>query len=510
MTERLDPVTLQVLVGALRAACEEMGAVLVRSAHSANIKERRDCSTALFDPGGELVMQAEHIPVHLGSMPDAVAAVLDSEHAPDDLWILNDPFRGGTHLPDITLISPIFGDDREAPLGFAASRAHHADVGGPTPGGMPASSTRIEDEGVVIGPKRVDDEALAEIASRMRSPQQRLADLRAQRAANLTGAERLLELADRHGVEHLRAGMAEILDYAERRARARLAELPDGDYEAEDVLEGGADGGTDVTLRVRATVSGDALWLDFSGTDRQVEGNLNCPLSVTKSAAFFAVRVVVDPDAPPSAGAHRPVEVSAPEGCLLNARPPAAVAAGNVETSSRVADLVLAALGEAAPAPAQGQGTMNNLTLSGESFTYYETVGGGQGACPDADGPSAVHVAMSNTLNTPVEALETEYPLRVRELGLRRGSGGSGSHRGGDGIVREVEALEPMRFTLLTERRRHAPRGRDGGEDGAPGRNLLNGEELPSKAAGELAPGDRLRLETPGGGGHGSGDRHAT
>jgi N-methylhydantoinase B len=479
-----------------------MGAVLVRSAHSANIKERRDCSSALFDAAGELVMQAEHIPVHLGSMPDAVAAVLDEAHAPDDLWVLNDPFRGGTHLPDITLISPVFADG-DAPLGFAASRAHHADVGGPTPGGMPVDSTRIEDEGVVIPPTRVDDEALADLASRMRAPQQRLADLRAQRAANLTGARRLLDLAARHGVAFLRAGMAEILDYAERRTRARLAELPDGSYEADDVLEGGPDGETDLALKVTATVSGDRLRLDFAGTDPQVEGNLNCPLSVTKSAAFFAVRVLADPDAPPSAGAHRPVEVSAPEGCLLNARLPAAVAAGNVETSSRVADLVLAALGRATPAPAQGQGTMNNLTLAGEGFTYYETVGGGQGACPGADGPSGVHVAMSNTLNTPVEALETEYPLRVRELGIRRGSGGAGRQRGGDGIVREIEALEPMRFTLLTERRRHAPRGRDGGDDGQPGRNLLNGQELPSKAAGDLSDGDSLRLETPGGGGLG-------
>jgi N-methylhydantoinase B len=479
-----------------------MGAVLVRSAHSANIKERRDCSSALFDAAGELVMQAEHIPVHLGSMPDAVAAVLDEAHAPDDLWVLNDPFRGGTHLPDITLISPVFADG-DAPLGFAASRAHHADVGGPTPGGMPVDSTRIEDEGVVIPPTRVDDEALADLASRMRAPQQRLADLRAQRAANLTGARRLLDLAARHGVAFLRAGMAEILDYAERRTRARLAELPDGSYEADDVLEGGPDGETDLALMVTATVSGDRLRLDFAGTDPQVEGNLNCPLSVTKSAAFFAVRVLADPDAPPSAGAHRPVEVSAPEGCLLNARLPAAVAAGNVETSSRVADLVLAALGRATPAPAQGQGTMNNLTLAGEGFTYYETVGGGQGACPGADGPSGVHVAMSNTLNTPVEALETEYPLRVRELGIRRGSGGAGRQRGGDGIVREIEALEPMRFTLLTERRRHAPRGRDGGDDGQPGRNLLNGQELPSKAAGDLSDGDSLRLETPGGGGLG-------
>jgi len=498
----MDPVTLQVLIGGLRAACEEMGAVLIRAAHSANIKERHDCSTALFDASGELVMQAEHIPVHLGSMPDAVAAVLGEEHHSGDLWILNDPYRGGTHLPDITLISPIF--DGSELLGFAASRAHHADVGGPTPAGMPVRSTRLEEEGVVIPPSRARDEALARLAGSMRDSRQRLADLRAQRAANLTGERRLLELAARHGSSVLREGMDEVLAYAERRTRSRIAELPDGAYEAEDHLEddgGGAE--RDLRLRVTARVEGDGLTLDFTGTDGQVEGNLNCPLPVTKSAAFFAVRVLTDPDAPPSAGAHRPVRVTAPEGCLLNARPPAAVAAGNVETSSRVADLVIAALAQATRAPAQGQGTMNNLTLAGEGFTYYETVGGGQGACPDADGPSAVHVAMSNTLNTPVEALEAELPLRVRELSIRRGSGGAGRHRGGDGIVREVESLAPMRFTLITERRRHAPRGRDGGADGEPGRNLLNGEPLPSKAEGKLEPGDRLRIETPGAGGHG-------
>jgi N-methylhydantoinase B len=508
----LDPVTLQVLVGALRSACEEMGAVLVRAAHSANIKERRDCSTALFDPAGELVMQAEHIPVHLGSMPDAVAAVRDSEQAPGALWILNDPYRGGTHLPDITLISPIFRG--EELLGFAASRAHHADVGGPTPAGMPVGSTRLEEEGMVIPPTRIGDEDLARLAERMRNPSQRLADLRAQRAANLTGERRLLELAARHGDDLLRTGMSEILDYAERRTRAQLAELPDGSHETEDVLEDDARGGAhDIRLRVAARIEGDGLTLDFTGTDPQVEGNLNCPLSVTKSAAFFAVRVLTDPDAPPSAGAFRPIEVIAPEGCLLNARAPAAVAAGNVETSSRVADLVLDALSAATEAPAQGQGTMNNLTLAGAAsdsddrasaeWTYYETLGGGQGACPDADGPNAVHVAMSNTLNTPVEALETEFPLRVRELSLRRGSGGAGLRRGGDGIIRELEARAPMDFTLITERRRHAPRGREGGADGKPGTNLLNGETLPSKAAGELRPGDRLRIETPGGGGYG-------
>jgi N-methylhydantoinase B len=495
----LDPITLQVMIGGLRAACDEMGATLIRSAYSANIKERHDCSTALFDNRGELVMQAEHIPVHLGSMPDAVAAVLDLEQREGESWILNDPYRGGTHLPDITLISPVFVG--EEAIGFAASRAHHADVGGLTPGSMPASSTRLEEEGVVIPPTRAGAEELSELVSRMRFPHQRLADLRAQGAANRLGALRLTELAERHGASELREGMDEILAYAERRTRAAIAALPDGSYTAEDVLEDDFGGsGRDIALRVVATVAGESLTLDFTGTDPQVEGNLNCPLSVTKSAAFFAVRVLTDPDAPPSAGAYRPIEVIAPEGCLLNARFPAAVAAGNVETSSRIADLVISALGGARPVPAQGQGTMNNLTLANEKFTYYETLGGGQGACPEASGPSAIHVAMSNTLNTPVEALETEFPLRVRELSLRKSSGGDGAQWGGEGIIREIEALAPMRFTLITERRRHAPRGRNGGSDGAPGNNLLDGEPLPSKSEGDLRPGNTLRIETPGGG----------
>jgi N-methylhydantoinase B len=498
----MDAVTLQVMAGALHASCEEMGAALIRSAYSANIKERRDCSTALFDAGGELVMQAEHIPVHLGSMPDAVAAVTELEQRPDRSWILNDPYRGGTHLPDITLVSPVFHEGRL--LAFAACRAHHADVGGPTPGSMPAGSTRLEEEGVTIPPTEASPDVLHELASRMRFPQQRLADLRAQAAANRIGALRVAELAERHGAGRLREAMAEILAYAERRTRAALAALPDGEWHAEDVLENDAAGAPrDVALRVAATIRGDSLALDFSGTDDQVEGNLNCPLSVTKSAALFAVRALTDPDAPPSAGAYRPIEISAPPGCLLNAEPPAAVAAGNVETSSRVADLVVSALAGALPAPAQGQGTMNNLTLAGEGFTYYETIGGGQGGCPDAPGPSAVHVAMSNTLNTPVEALETEFPVRVGEHSLRRGSGGAGRNAGGEGIVREIEALAPLRFSLITERRRHPPRGRDGGADGALGQNARNGESIPGKAEGELAPGDRLRIETPGGGGHG-------
>ncbi len=501
---RLDPISLQVLSGRLKSICDEMGAVLIRSAHSPNIKERRDCSTALFDAKGELVMQAEHIPVHLGSMPDAVAAILGETQRAGQSWILNDPYAGGTHLPDITLVTPVIAGGSE-PVAFVASRAHHADVGGPTPGSMPADSRRLEDEGVVIAPRPLDAlDDVDELIARMRDRKQRRADLRAQLAANETGCTRLLELVEGADSEvDALAGMDDLLDYAERRTRARLEELPDGAWHASDVLEGGHQGEDDIRLEVRAAIAGDELELDFSDSAGQVAGNLNCPLPVTRSAALFAVRALLDPDAPASAGAHRPVRVIAPEGSILNARPPAAVAAGNVETSSRVADLVLGALGEAAGGPAQGQGTMNNVTLANDRFTYYETTGGGQGACADAAGPDAVHVAMSNTLNTPVEALETELPIRVRELSVRRGSGGAGRHPGGDGVVRDLEALEPMRFTMLTERRRHPPRGRAGGGDGAVGRNLLNGDELPPKAAGELRAGDRLRIETPGGGAYG-------
>jgi N-methylhydantoinase B len=489
----LDPITLQVMLGSLRAACDEMGAVLVRSAHSANIKERRDASTALFDPEGQMVMQAEHIPVHLGAMPSAVAAVLGEEQRPRESWILNDPYSGGTHLPDITVITPLFHAGELA--GFAASRAHHADVGAAEPGSMPAFSRTLEDEGVVIPPTRLTEGVLHDLAGRMRNPPQREADLRAQLAAGRAGGERLAALIDRFGLESFRAGLRETLDYAERRTRARIAELEDGMYSATDLLEG-VHG--DLALSVDASVDGDRMELDFSGSAPQHDGNLNCPLAVTLSACYFALRVLTDPDVPPCAGAYRPLTVTAPEGSLLNALPPAAVAAGNVETSSRVADLVLAAFGHAL-----GQGTMNNLTLGNDDFTYYETLGGGQGACPDADGPSAVHVAMSNTLNTPIEALELEFPLRAIEYSLRRGSGGSGRYRGGEGVVRELEALAEMRFSLITERRRHSPPGADGGEPGAPGKNMLNGDELAPKASGNLRAGDRLRIETPGGGGFG-------
>jgi N-methylhydantoinase B len=487
----VDPITLRVVSGALRAACEEMGAVLIRAAHSANIKERRDASCALFDPAGRMVMQAEHIPVHLGAMPAAVEAVAGERHEPGVAWVLNDPYRGGTHLPDITVITPAFAADGTQ-LGFAASRAHHADVGGPAPGSMPSDSTSLDDEGVVIPPRPLDADAIEELVAQMRQPAQRRADLRAQLAANRTGVQRLQELYERGGLQE---AMAETIDYAERRMRACIAALPDGTRSAHDVLEA-AEG--DLELRLEATVGGDELTLDFSGSAAQHGGNLNCPLSVTRSACWFAVRVLTDPDIPPTAGAYRPVTVIAPQGSLLNARPPAAVVAGNVETSSRVADLVLAAFGRAL-----GQGTMNNLTLGGRGFTYYETLGGGQGACADAPGPSGVHVAMSNTLNTPVEALELEFPLLVTRYAIRRGSGGDGTRRGGDGVIRELEARTEMEFSLICERRRHAPPGAEGGAAGAPGRNLLDDRELPAKASGSLRPGQRLRIETPGGGGFG-------
>jgi N-methylhydantoinase B len=499
----LDPVTLQVLLGGLRATCEEMGAILTRAAHSPNIKERRDASTAVFDAEGAMVSQAEHIPVHLGAMPDAVEAVRAAGAGSDErAWIVNDPYRGGTHLPDITVVTPVFADG--GLLAFVASRAHHADVGGPTPGSMPAGSRTLGEEGVVIEPRPFGEEDLDGLIAGMRGPDERRADLRAQLAANRAGAERLRDLAERFSEELLRAAFADVLDYSERRMRACIAALPDGTRGATDLLEGAAG---DLELRLTASVRGDEVLLDFTGSADQHDGNLNCPLAVTRSASYFAVRVLTDPDIPPSAGAYRPIEVRAPAGSLLNAVAPEgaprseapAVAGGNVETSSRVADLVLAAFGRAL-----GQGTMNNLTLGNDRFTYYETAGGGQGACPDADGPSGVHVAMSNTLNTPVEALELAYPLRVVEYARRRGSGGAGRHRGGDGLVREVEALDEMDFSLITERRRHRPAGADGGAPGASGRNLLNGAELDPKVAGRLKRGDRLRIETPGGGGHGA------
>jgi len=486
-------IELQLLGSALRSIADEMGAVLVRSAFSPNIKERRDCSTALFDEQGRMVAQAEHIPVHLGAMPDAVAAVRACDPGRDDVYVLNDPFAGGTHLPDITLVS-------RTDAGFAVTRAHHADVGGREPGSLPADSRTLADEGVVIPPTRLDDAVLDDLVARMRNPDERRGDLRAQLAAHRLADQRVSELCDRRGLDAVRAAMDELLAYSERRIRAGIAALPDGRFEAEDVVE--APEG-DLRIHVAVTIRGDEVELDFEGTAPQHGGNLNCPLAVTRSACYFVVRCLADPDVPASGGAFAPVHVRAPEGSLVHARPPAAVAAGNVETSCRIVDVLFRAFGQAVPVPAQGQGTMNNVTLGNDRFAYYETIGGGQGACPDADGPSGVHVTMSNTLNTPVEALELAYPLRVERYALRPGSGGEGAHRGGEGVTRELRVLEPCRLSIVSERRRHEPAGSAGGADGSRGRNRLNGEEFPAKVTRDLQPGDVVTVETPGGGGFG-------
>jgi N-methylhydantoinase B len=440
-------------------------------------------------------------------MPEAVEAVRARGAVAGEVWLVNDPYRGGTHLPDLTMISPIAVEG--AVGAYAVTRAHHADVGGMAPGSMPAGSRELLQEGLVIPPVRLVAggepvrDMIALVLANTRTPDEREGDLRAQLAAHRLAERRLGEVVERHGAGLVRASFDALLAYAERRTRAAIAAMPDGRYEAAEALEGDGVSADDLWIRVAVTIGGDEMTVDFSGTDPAGPGNCNCPPAVTRSAVYFVVRCLTDPDIPASAGAFAPVRVVAPEGTLVNARPPAAVAGGNVETSSRIVDAVFAALGGAVPVPAQGQGTMNNVTIGGAGFTYYETIGGGQGASPDADGPSGVHVAMSNTLNTPVEALEAALPLRVEAYRLRRGSGGEGAHRGGDGVERRVRALVPARASVIAERRRRRPAGRDGGADGTTGRTTLNGEELPAKWSGDLRPGDVLGIETPGGGGHG-------
>jgi N-methylhydantoinase B len=497
----VDPVTLSVMSAALVGIAEEMGTALVRSASSSNIKERRDCSAALFDATGRMVAQAEHIPVHLGAMPESVVAVIDLNPAPGDVFVLNDPFAGGSHLPDITLVLPLDLDGEI--VAYACTRAHHSDVGGMTPGSMPAGSTSIWQEGLVVPPVRLDEAVLRVILANVRTPELRRADLAAQAAANRLGAERLGELAGRHGRESVLASFDEVIAYAERRARGAIRLLPDGRYEAAGEVEGDGVSDEDLPIRVAVTIAGDAIEIDFEGTAPAAAGNVNAPFAVTRAACTFAVKVALGADVPVNAGLSEAVTIRAPAGCLVDARAPSAVVAGNVETSQRIADTVLLALAQATEVPAQGQGTMNNVVIGSSSWTYYETLGGGQGASSRGDGPSGVHVGMSNTLNTPVEALELELPLRVERYELLDGSGGAGRHRGGDGLVREVRVLSAATLSLLTDRRRHAPQGLEGGDPGRPGRNLLNGEELPPKVTRALEPGDVVTVETPGGGGWG-------
>jgi N-methylhydantoinase B len=511
----IDPVTLEVLRNQLEGVAEEMGTVLIRGAYSPNITERRDCSTALFDADGRMVAQAEHIPVHLGAMPEAVAAVRDRAPEPGDVFVLNDPFAGGTHLPDVTLVSSLALDGDV--VGFAVSRAHHADVGGMAPGSMPAGAREIYQEGLRIPPLRLVDggERNADIFdllfANVRNPTERRADFEAQLAANERAGDRLRDLADEHGRGRLEAAFDAVIGYSRDRMTASIEGLPDGTYEAADALEGDGVTDDDIPICAAVTVEGGSLAVDFAGTADQVAGNLNAPLAVAKSAVYFVVRCVTDPEIPPNHGCYEPVSISVPDGSVLNPDPPAAVVGGNVETSQRVTDVVLAALGEAAPdrVTAGSQGTMNNVTIgsrgggSAESFTYYETIGGGFGARPAADGMDGVQVGMTNTLNTPVEALEAAYPLTVERYAFRPDSGGAGRHRGGLGLERAVRIDTAATVSLLTERRRRAPAGIEGGGPGALGENLIDGEPVPAKATVDVEAGTTVTIRTPGGGGYG-------
>ncbi len=573
---RRDPIELEIFKSLFNSIAEEMGATLRRTAFSPNIKERRDYSCAVFDGDGEVIAMGDHMPVHLGSMPMSVRAAiaaceLTGGMQPGDVVMLNDPFRGGTHLPDITLVAPVYAMERKRPIGqrprgrqhspdlrgrgarghtspdfYVASRAHHADVGGAYPGSM-GLCREIYQEGVRIPPVKLmsagkmQHDVLALLLNNVRTPEEREGDLSAQLAACHTGAERLHEVCARYGVEKTKLAARDLLDYSEELMRAFLNRVPAGTYRAEDFLDG--DGISErpvkieVTIKFReSTVRGkkrrqdaatDMVTVDFTGSDPQVEGSVNAVEAITYSACFYVFRCLLAEDVPATAGLMRPIQVIAPAGTIVNARPPAAVAGGNVETSQRIVDVLLRALAEAIPdrIPAAASGTMDNLTIggidqrednlsdgdlrTGQPFAYYETIAGGMGARPGKPGVSGVHTHMTNSLNTPAEALEYAYPLRVRRYSLRTGSGGNGKHRGGDGIVREIEVLTDCSVTLLADRRTRGPWGLAGGDDSAPGtasviRHDGSVEEMPGKFSTRLRAGERIRIESPGGGGWGT------
>jgi N-methylhydantoinase B len=550
---RADPIELEVFKHLFHAVAEEMGAALRRTAFSPNIKERRDYSCALFDAAGNVLAMGDHMPVHLGSMPMSVrAAIAELPLAPGDVAMLNDPFRGGTHLPDITVVAPVFvgraqrNTGNAAPEFFVAARAHHADVGGTYAGSM-GPCREIYQEGLRIPPVKIvragalDRDILALLLNNVRTPEEREGDLSAQLAACHTGSTRLLELCARYGIARVQRAARALLDYSEKMMRAFLATAPAGSYAAEDVLDD--DGVSDAPVRIavritfpRATKVASRkprpVVIDFTGSSPQVEGSINAVEAITYSACFYVFRCLLREDVPATAGLMRPIQLIAPEGTVVNARPPAAVAGGNVETSQRIVDVLLRALAQALPQliPAASSGTMNNLTIGGMDdrhsagvprsslalaragraipFAYYETVAGGSGASAAHDGVSGVHTHMTNSLNTPAEALEYSYPLRVMKYALRAGSGGEGKHRGGDGIVREMEVLADATVTLLADRRKFRPYGLAGGEDGAPGRTEIlradgSTDLMPSKGSTRLRRGERVRIETPGGGGWG-------
>jgi N-methylhydantoinase B len=542
-----DPIELEIFKNIYHSIAEEMGAALRRTAFSPNIKERRDYSCAVFDSDGRVIAMGDHMPVHLGSMPMSVRAAIDQfDLEPGDVAMLNDPFRGGTHLPDITLAAPVHvrpGNPRSKaknmrPDFYVASRAHHADIGGAYPGSM-GLCREIYQEGFRIPPVKIiragkmQSDVLALLLSNVRTPQEREGDLGAQIAACHTGARRLDEICRCYGVERAKKAARELLDYSEEMMRAFLDQVPSGTYQAEDFLDD--DGISTKPVKIAVTVKfhaqgrssnpsrsgrrnlpGRAVTVDFTGSDPQVEGSVNAVEAITYSACFYVFRCLLAEDVPATAGLMRPIEVIAPEGTVINARPPAAVAGGNVETSQRIVDVLLRALAQAIPEriPAAASGTMNNLTIGGidprtnEPFAYYETIAGGMGARPSKPGVSGVHTHMTNSLNTPAEALEHAYPLRVRQYSLRPGSGGEGKYRGGDGIIREIQVLTDAEVTLLSDRRQHTPYGLAGGKDGAPGKAKViredgSTQEMPSKFNIRLHKRDRIRIETPGGGGWG-------
>jgi N-methylhydantoinase B len=549
-----DPVELEIFKNIFHSIAEEMGAALRRTAFSPNIKERRDYSCAVFDSNGNVIAMGDHMPVHLGSMPMSVTAAIEScQLDPGDVVILNDPFRGGTHLPDITLVAPVYVPHgrRASGLGrntgahsrklgngpdfYVASRAHHADVGGAYPGSM-GLCREIYQEGFRIPPVRllragvVDRDVLALLLNNVRTPEEREGDLGAQLAACHTGNERLRSVCERYGVDRIARAMRGLLEYSEELMRAFLRKLPAGTYRAEDFLDGDGISDTPVKIVVTVTVAGridggtsgkaasskPLVTVDFTGSDPQVEGSINAVEAIAYSACFYVFRCLLADDTPATAGLMRPIQVIAPPGTVVNALPPAAVAGGNVETSQRIVDVLLRALGQAIPdrIPAAASGTMNNLTIggvdprNGKPFAYYETIAGGMGARPTKAGVSGVHTHMTNSLNTPAEALEYAYPLRVRRYSLRPDSGGSGKHRGGDGIVREIEVLTDCEVTLLADRRTRGPWGLAGGKPGRAGkasviRNRGAIEEMPGKFSTRLQAGERIRIESPGGGGWG-------
>src|SRR6266446_492766 len=545
--KQFDPTTLEIYRALYTSVAEEMGIALRRTAFSPNIKERRDYSCAVFDARGRVIAQGDHMPVHLGSMPMAVASVLKAiELRPGDVVALNDPFAGGTHLPDVTLLMPVVssqlsvvsgkpgakkkGSDREKrqlttnneplTLFYVANRAHHADIGGATPGSM-GLATDIYGEGLSIPPVRLvkngalDEDIMRLILANVRSHSERRGDFQAQIGSLKTGATRLLEIVERRGQREAADYANHLIEYSARLMRHAIATIPDGNYEAVDALDDDGVSDAPVPIQVRISITGSRARVDFSGSAPQVAGPVNAVEAITVSAVSYVFRCLLGDDVPASAGLMQPIEVIAPKGTVVNAIHPAAVAGGNVETSQRIVDVLFKALARGLPdkIPAASQGTMNNLTIggidprSGNEFSYYETVAGGMGARPDHAGLSAVHTHMTNSLNTPAEALEYAYPLRVREYRIRKGSGGKGKRRGGDGVIREIETLAEARMSLLADRRRNAPYGLHGGEDGKPGSAAIvsdgKARKIGSKGSWELTAGDRVRIETPGGGGWG-------